>query len=83
MKEMQLTSTILSQQNTGSNKVNCTHPKTDVGVGKKHNITPQTDNSWKLDGIVSPVEPPEEASEQEDQTIFMFDRGDVDTMAQI
>ena len=37
---MQLTSTILSQQNTASNKVNCTHPETGVTVGKKHNITP-------------------------------------------
>ena len=83
MKEMQLTSTILSQQNTASNKVNCTHPENDPTVGKKHNITPQTDKSWKIAGIVSPLEPPEEASEEEDQTIFMFDRGDVDSMAQI
>ena len=45
MKEMHLYSTIhsaFSNQNMAANRVNCTHPKTNVPAGKKHNITPQS-----------------------------------------
>ena len=86
MKEMQLTSTIhsaISNQNTAANKVHCTHPKTIIPGGKKLNITPQTDKSWKLGGTFTPQEAPQDSSNECDQTVFMFDRNDVESVAQM